>query len=270
MSAMHNKNYSGALLLTIECLRIIRFAKPDLVVNWRLRANTMMQKRVFFTLVTILLTSFTLFAQKQRLKNIPYIDHRRLHYGFSLGINMTDVNFAHNGTDWYAESPSANPAFCVGLMGDLALTEHLSLRCAPTLYFQSREITFRNVTDQQTVKQTLKTSYIELPFSLKIATRRLNNYRPYILGGVSAYYDMTHENEEPIVFNRFDIGLHIAIGCDTYLPFFKFCPELRFNIGLLDMLDHNRKDLKDPTLMQYTDAIKSARNKGVSLVFYFE
>jgi len=105
---------------------------------------------------------------------------------------------------------------------------------------------------------------------MKVATRRLVNYRPYIAFGVSAWYDWTHEEETPVVFGRFDASFHVAMGCDFYLPFFKFCPELRFNFGLLDMIDHDRKGLKDPAMMQYTDAIRSARNNSVSLVFYFE
>lgn len=217
-----------------------------------------------------------LYAQKQGIKNMPYVDQRRWHYGFLLGITMADANFQHSGvtlddgSTWQAEIPSCNPSFCVGLMGDLAFTEHLSLRCTPSFYFETRDVTFRNSISGETKKQNLKTTYLELPISLKYSAHRLNNYRPYILGGVGAFYDMSHEEETPIVFKRFDFALHIALGCDTYLPFFKFIPEIRFNIGLADMIDHKRKGLKDAAMRQYTDAISSAKNKSVSLIFYFE
>ena len=215
-------------------------------------------------------------AQREGIKNLPYIDHRRVHYGFALGITMIDVNFQHtghladDGAVWYVESPALNPSFCVGLLGDLAFTEHLNLRSCPMFYFQTREITFRNNTVGNTHKQSLKTSYLEVPVSLKYSARRLNNYRPYMMCGASVFYDFTHEKEKPIVFNHWDLGLHIGLGCDFYLPFFKLVPELRFNIGLVDMLDHDRNNLKDQTMKQYTDALSSARNKSVSLIFYFE
>jgi len=211
-----------------------------------------------------------LVAQKQGLKNIPYIDQRRLHYGFALGVDMSDITFMHTGKEWFAECPSINPAFCVGLMGDLAFTENLSLRCSPMLYFLSRNISFINENSNATIKQDLKSCIIEVPMSLKIATRRLNNYRPYILAGAHVRYDLSKEKESPIVFNRFDYGIHISMGCDSYLPFFKLCPELRFNLGLADMIDHTRKGLKDETLMQYTNAISKARNKSISLILFFE
>lgn len=124
------------------------------------------------------------------------------------------------------------------------MTENLSLRCTPTLHFISRGITFRNQLTAETTKQTLKSCVIKLPISIKVATKRLNNYRPYLLAGFSANYDLAHESETPVVFNRLDFSLHIALGTDTYLPFFKFCPELRFNLGLADMLDHVRNDIK--------------------------
>lgn len=236
-------------------------------------------QKTIYTFLLILLAwmgGSPLLAQKEGIKNLPYIDFRRFHYGFALGINMSDINFTHTGTPsetgavWHAESPDINPSFCVGLLGDLALTEHFNLRTCPMFYFQTREIVFLDSQSGAREKQSLKTSYLELPISIKYSAHRINNYRPYMMCGASAFYDFTHEKETPIVFGRLDFGLHIGLGCDFYLPYFKFIPELRFNIGLADMLDHKRSDLKDKTMMQYTDALASARNKSVSLIFYFE
>lgn len=216
-------------------------------------------------------------AQKQKIKNLPYYDQRLLHWGFSLGLDMTDITFTHTGSEaaqgWLATCPQVNPSFIVGLMGDLAITEHLNFRVSPLLLFQERRVTFgRTLIDMsyEENSQQLKTTYIEIPASLKISTRRINNYRPYLVAGMQLDFDMAHEKETPIVFNHMDLGLHIGIGCDFYLPFFKLAPELRFHMGLLDMIDHKREGLQDETMMPYTDAIQSARNTGMSLIFWFE
>ena len=96
-----------------------------------------MHKKIVFLLLA-LLSCLPLLAQRQSLKNIPYIDQRRLHYGFLLGLDMSDVTFSHSGANaWAAECPSVNPSFCVGLMGDVALTENLNVRCTPMLHFMS-------------------------------------------------------------------------------------------------------------------------------------
>lgn len=228
-------------------------------------------KRILFTFFLAFSAYLSLYAQRQEVKNIPYIDQRRVHYGFLLGVDLSDVIFEHSGNNaWGAECPSINPAFCVGLIGDVALTEHITLRCTPSLYFMSRNVKFYNMENREKRTQMLKTNYLSLPISLKVATHRINNYRPYILCGTYFSYDLAHEKEQPIVFNHFDAGIHIGLGCDTYLPFFKFCPEFRFNLGLLDMLDHKREGLKDATNLPYTEALSSACNKSISLIFHFE
>lgn len=254
--------------------------------------------RVLAVVLLAVWSTSALLAQKQKIRNLPYYDQRLLHWGFSLGLNMPDITFEHSGSEsgegWWATCPQVNPSFMVGLMGDMAITEHLNFRITPAFYFQQRKVSFaRNqvspiyenilnedgsvqqvqtgegLTRQETVQQ-LKTSYIEIPLSLKVSTRRINNYRPYLVGGLNFGFDLGHAGEEPIVFQRFDYGLHIGLGCDFYLQFFKFAPELRFNLGLRDMIDHERKDLKDETMRPYTDAILSARNTGMSLIFWFE
>lgn len=228
-------------------------------------------KRIFLTFFLAFWACLLLYSQRQGVKNIPYIDQRRLHYGFLLGMDCSDVIFEFSGAnDWTAECPSVNPAFCVGLIGDLALTEHINLRCTPSLFFMSREVKFVRAASHENRSQTLKTNYLSLPVSLKVATHRINNYRPYMLLGVQMQYDLAHEKEQPIVFNRIDFGIHAALGCDSYLPFFKFCPELRFNLGVLDMIDHKRRGMKDASLMPFTEAISSGRNKSISLIFHFE
>lgn len=236
-----------------------------------------------YSLLRLLLLSILLiqcavaFGQKQKIKNLPYYDQRLLHWGFSLGINTPDIIFTHTGSSdgdgWTAACPDLNAAFFVGLMGDMAITEHLNFRITPMLYFQERGVTFERILDtaeRQRTTQQLKTTYLEIPLSLKVSTRRINNYRPYLVAGIQGDIDMAHEKETPIVFNRFDMGLHIGLGCDIYLPFFKLAPELRFNLGLLDMIDHKRQGLQDETMMPYTNAIQAARNKSLSLVFWFE
>ena len=229
-----------------------------------------MHKKIVFLLLA-LVSCLPLLAQRQTLKNLPYIDQRRLHYGFLLGIDLSDITFVHSGANgWCAECPTTNPAFCVGLMGDVALTENLNLRLTPTLHFMSRDIHFRNDSTGMTRTQTLKSNYLSLPVSLKVATHRLNNYRPYMLLGGQLDFDVARQEEHPIVFQHIDVGLHVAMDCDCYLPYFKFCPEVRFNLGLLDMVEHQRKKMKDATLMPYTKAIKQARNKSISLIFFFE
>ena len=215
-------------------------------------------------------------AQTEKVKNLPYIDQRRLHFGFLLGMHTQDYAFSHTGavTDdgqqWFAEIPEFSIGFTVGLVADWAFTEHLNLRLTPSMLFGNKTVWMREQTTRERMTQDVKSNYITLPLLLKYSSHRVNNYRPYITAGISPMMDISKRKDTPLQFNRFDASLEVGLGCDLYLPYFKLIPELRFSLGLSDALRHKRPDLKDPGQTIYTDAIGSAKSRLVSLVFYFE
>ena len=76
-------------------------------------------------------------AQKRKVQHRPYIDQRKLHYGFLAGLHMQDLEFENNGfkdelgNEWYADIPTYEPGFSVGVLAELRLTNHLAFRkCA--------------------------------------------------------------------------------------------------------------------------------------------
>ena len=64
-------------------------------------------KRLQLTIFTLLMV-LPIMAQNQVIKNLPYIDQRRFHYGFALGIGMANVSFEHTGEGWCAECPEGS------------------------------------------------------------------------------------------------------------------------------------------------------------------
>ena len=46
---------------------------------------------IFFALAV------SLFAQERKVQNRPYIDQRKLHYGFLLGMHIQDLEIENNG-----------------------------------------------------------------------------------------------------------------------------------------------------------------------------
>ena len=47
-------------------------------------------------------------------------------------------------------------------------------------------------------------------------------------------------------------------------------PELKFCFGLRDLLETDRSDLIDKSLLVYTQSLKEVRSRMVMLTFYFE
>ena len=228
------------------------------------------------TLILLLAVACGAVAQKRKVEHLPFIDQRRLHFGFSVGTHFQDVSFTHSGyttesgENWYMEIPSFSPGFNVGLVGDLYLWHYLNLRFTPTLYFGNKTVELRESETGKKLHQDIKSNYLSLPVSLRYSAKRMNNYRPYLVMGISPTLDISKKKNEMLQLKPFDTYLEIGLGCDIYLPFFKLIPELKFCIGLTDILAHKRNDLQDPLDIKYTRSLTHAYSRLVVLSFYFE
>ena len=215
-------------------------------------------------------------SQERKVQNKPYIDYRRLHYGFFVGTHIQDMEFVNNGfvTDngevWYADIANYNPGLSVGVLADLRLGEYFSLRALPTMHFGQNTILFREQDSGELSRQQVKTTYIALPFHVKYSAERFNNYRPYITAGVSPMVNLTVKKQKQLLLKKFDFMVEVGMGCDFYLPFFKLIPEVKFAFSLLDVLEKERKDLLDANYMKFTQSVDRVTSKMIILSLYFE
>ena len=233
-------------------------------------------RRYILLMVTFALTLATM-AQERVVQNKPFIDERPWHYGFHIGLHDQSLKLINNGfvdpatgAQWMAENDRQNFGFSVGILGDWRITRQLALRVSPGLHFGSKHIGFRKQVDGTKRSQDLKTTYVAVPVDLKIAAPRFNNYRPYLVGGFSAMYDMTNAKGEMLRTKALQTFVQIGMGCDFYLPFFKLNPELKFYFGLGDVLLHQRAELTNPAQQVFTQSLSNANSGMVVLTFYFE
>ncbi len=237
-------------------------------------------------IVALLLTAFLAVAQdNDKILNRQYADMKRVHYGFSVGVNFQDLKITNNGyisedgQAWFADIPSHSPGFCVNVLADLRLSTHFNLRISPGMYFGNKVVRYFNANAPEDAlepsikqqRQNVKATYIVLPIDLKFSARRHHNIRPYFTGGVTGLYDLSKERPEQLRLKDFDVMLTVGMGCDFYLPFFKLCPEVKFCFGLKNLLEKNRPDLQDnPTMEVFTKSVSKLKNNMVVLTFYFE
>lgn len=220
------------------------------------------------------------FAQERKVQNRPYIDMRRWHYGFLFGIQMQDLEFVNNGyqhiletggeESWFADIPAYSPGFSVGILGELYMTEHLSLRFIPTMHFGDKRVVFHEQYSGKEEEQTIKSTYISVPINVKYSAQRFNNYRPYVVAGLAPMVDLTVKKQKALLTRRFDTALEVGMGCDLYLPFFKLIPEVKFCFGLMDLLVKDRSDLIDKNLLKFTQSLDGASSRMIVMTFYFE
>ncbi len=232
-------------------------------------------RRILYILL-LLCPYITLVAQERKLQNKPYIDYRRLHYGFFVGIHMQDLEIANNGfvtengEQWYADVNAYSPGFSVGVLADLRINSYLSVRAVPSLLFGDKKVLFRELKSGNTERQQIKSTYLSLPLEAKITAERFNNYRPYVITGINPMIDLTVKKQKQLLVKKFDCMFEVGLGCDFYLPFFKLNPELKFCFSILDVLEKNRNDLLDENYLKFTRSVDKAVAKMIVLSFYFE
>jgi len=82
--------------------------------------------------------------------------------------------------------------------------------------------------------------------------------------------DLTSKKHALLATKPLNVALEFGLGVDIYLPFFKLIPELKFCLGLSNILKKDRDDLTDSTQLIFTEGVDKAKMNMVVLSFYFE
>ncbi|MDR0743204.1 MAG: PorT family protein [Tannerella sp.] len=233
-------------------------------------------KKIVYIIISILL-ALPSFSQKRKVQHYPYADHRLYHFGFHVGLHTQDLILTNNGNPtpggetWFAEIPNYSPGFSVGVIGDLFLNPYMNLRLTPTIHFGDKTVYFKELTSEEEIKTGIRSNYLSIPLDLKISSMRLNNYRPYIIGGVYGAIDLGRKKGHHLLLKPIDYGFEFGFGCNIYMPFnYILAPEIKFKFGLADILEKNRNDLNNETDKIFTDALSKATTRMIILTFHFE
>jgi len=232
-------------------------------------------KRILILLILLIPVAAT--AQKAKPKNDSNYDERLLHFGFSMGLNTMDFIPKMNPLDtnnWTAEVVSLKPGINIQIVMDYRPATYFDIRFLPGVSFGQRNLNFY---DKDGVlindKQQLESSFLEFPLMIKTKGMRLNNSRPYLIGGINFRYDLAAKkeyDEQSAVYMRLrksDLYYEVGAGIDFYLPYFKLTIEAKMSNGLRDMLVH---DEPHPFHPQYVNSIESLKSQIWTLSFHFE
>ena len=257
--------------------------------------NCFIVKRFLYILI-FLLVGFSSVAQRLLLKNMTTFDDKRIHFGFTLGINTVDFNFDHysiigdnpkfdhiNLENIFgdiidstrvirADIPSLIPGFTVGIVTNLRLSESFDLRFLPGMSFSERRISYNipiaDVNSSENNYYSIKSTFLDFPLLVKYKSRKMNNQRPYIISGVAYRIDISKTGQEDLVrLKPFSLSAEAGVGWDTYLQFFRLSTELKFSFGLDNVLDDGPKSTQPQV---YTNAFSRLSSNMFILSFHFE
>ncbi|MBS1765271.1 MAG: PorT family protein [Bacteroidetes bacterium] len=215
-------------------------------------------------------------AQKQKILNLPKYDRQRFHFGFILGINKTDfvidrISGLSLIDSLHTIESKGMSGFNLQIVTNMRLGEYFDLRFLPGLAFASRNLIYtfeRGRPLDNVVTKKVESTFVEFPVDLKFKSARLNNFRAYVLGGVKYSIDMVSQakvkskDKEFVKLQRYDYGYEIGVGCDFYLPMFKFSPEIKMYHGVRNLL------VKDNLV--YSQSLDGLFTKMFTLSFTFE
>ncbi len=206
-------------------------------------------------------------------RNNPYYDDKTIHFGFLVGYNSSTFHLQPNAARYVLNdtmtymAPSWGPGFQLGIISDLRLAEHATLRFTPTLMFSQRNIQYSFVNPLNDIRRSLQIANVDLPLLLKFRSDRIDNFRMYTIGGFKYSIDMASqekvvEDVERVKIIRTDIAYEIGFGFDFYLPYFKFSPEIKFAQGLRNVLV--------PETHVYSNPIEGLRGRTIMISLNFE
>lgn len=240
-----------------------------------------MRTRIIIILLLIPVFSF---AQKQTVQNKSVYDMKTWHFGFTVGLNAMDFSIKPSNeaytsfgeVDTMPCIPVLQPGFNINVVTSLRLNKYMNLRFLPGISFGQRDIEYYDDAGNSVLeRQSLESSFIELPLILKYRSERVNNFRPYLISGVNMRLDLASRKEYEetgkrqdnfVLLKMTDIYGELGFGIDFFLPYFKLSTELKYSVGMRDMLRHDSR----PGQEVYVNTIEKLNSRMWVLSFHFE
>ena len=235
----------------------------------------MKRNLIFITLLIVCVQSL---AQREKPYNLPYLDDHRWHFGYSLGLNSFDFmirpsdNHLINskGDSVFAVEVKRYVGFNINMISNLKLSKYLDVRFLPGFNFGQRTLDYKYKKRGEFYKQSMliESTFIDLPIDFKYKAERINNWRPFLIGGGSVRYDLSHqkkispEDMPKIRLRPFDVFYEVGMGVDFFLEYFMFGVELKGSWGVRNIVAY------DNTC--FTDYYRKLNSRMLLLSFHFE
>ena len=238
-----------------------------------------MKRRIIYIVFSFVfsLIQLNLSGQKQKPKNESWYDEKLIHFGFSLGFNAMDFKITPSQSylvsdSLYPEVTKLNPGINIQIVTDLRPAKYMDIRFLPGVSFGQRTVRYYKNQVLYNEQQRLESSFLEFPLLLKLKGDRMNNVRPYVVGGINYRYDLAakkdFDDEKPVYIRikKPDLYYEFGAGLDFYLPYFKMSVELKMSNGVSDVLIKEY----DPRHPEYGNAIEKMKSQIWVLSFHFE
>ena len=232
-------------------------------------------KKNALILVLLCLMSLSSAHAQRNVKNLPKYNDKRIHFGFSLGLNfynfhIQEIEDLASVPGYYRVKPVVTPGYNVNIISNLRLTKYLDFRFLPGFASTNRFLEFDIIDprsgERTTEEREILSSFFEFPFELKYRSKRVDNYGMYVTGGFKYNLDLSSKqnSEDDRVFKirQNDMLYELGFGIDIYFEFFKFSPQIKASFGVNDLL------VQDGTFL--VEGINRLETRSILINFTFE
>ena len=209
--------------------------------------------------------------KERPILNLQNEDKAFLNWGYYLGFNVFDFKFNYRN-DLDDVLVSAATGFNVGLIGEMRINNHLDLRLEPGLFYSQRALGFPGFSVESDAIRNVKSTYINFPLLVKASAKRIGNWKPFVIGGMSASLNLG-SNETSLDDNSSGtfrmkknvFNYEVGFGIDFYTQYFKFSPSIR---GIFAITDELVPDASPSS--PWTSNIETLHTRGIFVNFTFE
>ena len=238
-------------------------------------------------LIILLIPAFS-FSQKAKPLNLPKYDLVKLHFGMAIGINQMSATINQSDNFFNADSiysVECNPqvGFNINIVSNFNINKYFSVRFLPGLDFGQRnmEYVFYNGTKFESKVMEIPSTYLDFPILFQLKAARLNNFRAYLIGGLSYKYDLASQrkiadDERPkIRFKPNVYSYEVGFGTDFFLEYFKFALEAKFTFGVNSVVVYDGSafassmDRMVPKMFSVTMLFEGSDSEGINFMKWF-
>ncbi|MBV9961054.1 MAG: PorT family protein [Parafilimonas sp.] len=220
----------------------------------------------------------TLSSKAQKDLNRP--DHDNLPYYFGLTFGYANMNLHTEKDPRFLQydsilsvDPGSSGGFSAGLLGTLKLSNRFELRTAPQLIIGGAKtftysLKYPNSLEAPIEKKTLTSTIFTLPIQVKFNSDRIDNFRVYMLGGLTYDLDLASNSnernaEDLIKLNKKDYSIEAGVGFNFFLKFVTVSPEIKIHYGLTNIHD------RDPDL-KFSNVLGSLQSRMINFSINIE
>ena len=209
--------------------------------------------------------------------NNENFDKPRLSYGYYLGFNVYDYNIDY-ATDVKDVQVLKSTGLNVGLVGNIRINDYIDIRLEPGLVISRRELNYSNTYfngisyEERDLSREIQSTFVHVPLLIKFSTKRVNNIKPFIVGGFSTALNLSSQQNNPddnskntFRVTKNNLYYELGIGVDLFLTWFKFTPSLR---GVFSIQDELVNDV-DPN-SPWTSNMTQMQTRGLFINFTFQ